>query len=360
MKKFITSLCVLLVGFVAFLIIYYSTHVTVPSGYVGYVYDRNAKQDDNVIVGTSVINEARTGRFRINPITQDVQEYPTTRISRNFTGPDEGEGNGDDMSFTVSSVEGQPVNCDVYITLQLSDIPKVIQAYGRKNIDDIVDNDIYGLIRGKLSLPVQKISVYDVQSSVAVIQKEVKDALGDELESNYGISLITFEIGNITPPLEIQQKINEKTNAINAVELAKLERQKQEEINQQTIDAQKAQSEKEMLQRQAQADAAAYEKQKEADAVAYEITKTAEANLAAQEAELKIAELAVEQAKLEKEAELEKQKAYSEAYFRDKELDIQKAAVQAINPSVKTIVTSGDGEGYEAIFGLKEIFGGTN
>ena len=64
-------------------------------------------------------------------------------------------------------------------------------------------------------------------------------------------------------------------------------------------------------------------------------------------------------ARLEKEAELEKQQSYTDEYFRDKELDVQKAAVEAINPSIKTVITSGDGEGYEAIFGLKEIFGAT-
>ena len=106
----------------------------------------------------------------------------------------------------------------------------------------------------------------------------------------------------------------------------------------------KAQSEKELLQRQAEADAAAYEK-----------TRAAEADLAAQEAKLEIAKLKVEQAKLEKEAELEKQKAYTNSYFKDKELDVQIAAVQAINPSIQTIITSGEGEGYSAIVGLDKI-----
>lgn len=130
----------------------------------------------------------------------------------------------------------------------------------------------------------------------------------------------------------------------NVIPGTSLERDKQDEINQQIVDAQKAQSEKELLQRQT-----------EADAKAYEITREAEANLAAQEAELKIAASKVEQAKLEKEAELEKQKSFTDEYFRDKELDVQKEAVKAINGSVKTIITSGDGEGYGALFGIKEI-----
>ena len=38
-------------------------------------------------------------------------------------------------------------------------------------------------------------------------------------------------------------------------------------------------------------------------------------------------------------AELEKQKAYTEEYFRDKELDVKMEAVAKINSSVKTIIS---------------------
>jgi hypothetical protein len=171
-----------------------------------------------------------------------------------------------------------------------------------------------------------------------------EDAIGTELFESCGIELCYLELGAPNLPEDIQQKIQEKTDAVNAVELAKLERQKQDEINQQIVDEQKAQSEKELLQRQADADAAAYE-----------ITKAAEAKVTAQEAEVKIAELKVEQARLEKEAELEKQKSFTAEYFRDKELDVQASAVKAINSSVKTIITSGEGEGYSGLVGIKEV-----
>ena len=116
------------------------------------------------------------------------------------------------------------------------------------------------------------------------------------------------------------------------------------EVNQQIVDQQKAQSEKELLQRQT-----------EADAAAYEVTKQAQAKLEAQEAEVEIARLKVQEAELEKQAELESQATYTEAYFRNRELDIQEAAAKAINNSVRTIVTSGEGEGYSGLVGLKEV-----
>lgn len=337
----IISVVIVVFGIIGYAV----THETIPAGYVGYVYDRTANENDNVIPGTSVINEERTGRISINPFTQDVLTYPTTIISENWTNASEGDSwNKGDMSMQIASQEGKNIDADIYISVRPIDIERIIKSFGTKKFDDIVRNDIYGLTKGKLSSVSQAYSVYDIQSSRTEIQQQVFDILSATLQDVYGVELVRFEIGTLILPADIQEKIDQKTQAQNEVELAKLERQKQDEVNQQIVDQQKAQSEKELLQRQT-----------EADAAAYEITKAAEAELKAQEAQVEIAKLKVEQAKLEKEAELEKQKAYTDEYFKDKQLDVQKTAMEAINPSIKTIITSGDGEGFEAILGLKEI-----
>lgn len=344
--KFISVLIAVVVLTIGFIVGYNVTHETIDAGYVGYVYDRNATAEDNVIEGTSVINEERTGRIKINPITQDVLKYPTTIIAKNWTVEDDA---WNDMSMQIASSEGKNIDADIYISVRPIDIGKIIKSFGTKNFDDIVDNDIYGLTKGKLSSVSQAYSVYNMQSSRTEIQTQVFEILSETLMDVYGVELVRFEIGTLNLPAEIQAEIDKKTQAQNEVELAKLEREKQDEINQQLVDEQKAQSEKEMLQRQADADAAAYEKQKEAEAL-----------LAVSEANVKIAEQELEIAKLEKEAELEKQKSYTEEYFRDKELDVQREAVKAINSSVKTIITSGEGEGYSGLAGIKEVLDSLN
>lgn len=341
MRKLIAALTAAAVLVVGGLVIYIVTHETIPAGYVGYVYDRNAKGD--VIEGTSVLNRERTGRISINPITQSVLMYPTTIISKNWTALAEGD-NKKDMSMQIASQEGKNIDADIYISVRPIDIAKIIKSFGTKSFDSIIDNDIYGLTKGKLSTVSQAYSVYDIQSSRSEIQNEVFQILSAMLDEIYGVELIRLEIGTLLLPEDIQQKIDQKTQAQNEVELAKLERAKQDEVNQQIVDQQKAQSEKELLQRQAQADAAAYEKK-----------AAAEAELAAQEAKLKTAELQVEQARLEKEAELERQKAFTEEYFMDKEMDVMIEAAKAINPTLETIVTSGEGEGYGAIVGLDKV-----
>lgn len=347
MKGFVAVVTAAIVLTLAILVGYSVTHETIPAGYVGYVYDRTAKPDeDDVIEGTSVINQERTGRIKINPITQEVLTYPTTIVSKNWTSLAEGD-NKVDMSMQMATKEGKNIDADVYISVRPIDIGKIIKSFGTKSFDTIVDNDIYGLAKGKMSSVTQAYSVYDVQSSRTEIQQEVFSILSANLEDIYGVELVRFELGTLNLPQDIQAKIDQKTEAQNEVELARLEREKQDEVNQQIVDAQKAQSEKELLQRQT-----------EADAKAYEVTKEAEARLAAQQAEVDIAKLQVEQARLEKEAELEAQEAFTDNYFRDKELDVQMEAVKAINGSVRTIITSGDGEGFSGLVGIKEILDG--
>ena len=361
MKKFITALCCILVIVVGFIIVYAATHETIPAGYVGYVYDRTAGADDNVIEGTSVINEERTGRIRINPVTQDVLRYPTTIVSKNWTCLEEGD-NRTDMSMQIASKEGKNVDADIYISVRPVDIGRIIKAFGTKSFDSIVDNDIYGLCKGKLSGVTQAYSIYDIQASRTEIQQKVFDILYDTLNDVYGVELVRLELGTLNLPQDIQSKIDQKTEAQNEVELARLDREKQDEINQKIVDQQKAQSEKELLQRQTEADAAAYEVTKQAQAqieaqkAQAEVAriKREEAE-AAQQSQVEIARMKVEEAQLKKEAELENQKTLTEEYFRDRELDVKEAAVGAINGSVKTIITSGDGEGYSALIGIKEI-----
>lgn len=338
---FVSVVMACIIGFFTYLIAFTET---IGTGYVGYRYDKTINSDDpRVIAGTSVIDEALTGRVNINPFTQGIIRYPTTIVAKNWTRIEEGD-NKNDMSMQVGSEEGKNVDADVYVSVKAKNLSKIIQSFGTKGFNSIVDNDVYGLVKGKLSIVSQSYSVYDIQAKRSEIQEKTFELLAKELDETYGIELVRFEIGTLILPYDIQAKIDQKTEAINAVELAKLDRQKQDEINQKIVDEQKAESEKELLKRQNEADAAAYEKQ-----------KAAEAQLAVAEANVKIAERQVVQAQLEKEAELERQKSFTEEYFRDKELDVQMEAVKAINSSVKTIITDGSGSGYSALVGIKEF-----
>ena len=133
------------------------------AGYVGYKYDRTIKNGDpRAIEGTSVIDEQLTGLVWINPITQDGLKYPTTIVTRNWTGLEEND-NKEDWSMTVGTKEGKNITADIYISVKPRDIGNIIKNFGTKKFDNIVDDDIYGLAKGKLSVITQNYSVYDIQ-----------------------------------------------------------------------------------------------------------------------------------------------------------------------------------------------------
>lgn len=348
MKSFKALIALILVVILAIggVVGYNVTHTNIKAGYVGYMYDRTIKVGDPIAIpGTSVINKPLTGRVAINPFTQEVYLYPTTIVSRSWTATED-EGSPKDEAFRVATKEGKNVVTDIYLSVRPSDVGKLIASFGGKDFQQIVNEDLYGLVKGKVSIVTQNISVYDIQSKRTEIQEQVFDLLGATLKETYGVELIRFEIGNALPPTDIQAKIDQKTEAMNAVELAKLDRQKQDEINQKIVDQQKAESEKEKVARQVAADTAAYEAQRKAEAA-----------VAVAESEKKQAEIDLEIAKLEKEAALEAQKAFTAEYFRNKQLDVYAEAAAKINPTVKTIITNDDGSGFSSLFGIKEILG---
>lgn len=354
MKKSVISLVAILLIVTAIITGYATTHETIPAGCVGYIYDRTAGPEDDVLPGTSVLSKQLTGRVKINPITQSILVYPTTIQSRNWTRLEEGD-NDIDMSMSVSTKEGTNVDADVYISIRPKDIGKLVVAFGSNDFSIIIDNDLYGLVKGKINNFSQSVSIYDIQTSRLDIQTQAFDVLYEEFERIYGIELVRLELGSLIPPKDIQEKIDAKTNALNDVELAKLKKEEQEQINQKDIAQQKAESEKELVRRQTEADAAAYEITKQAEAKKTAQETEAATKIAAAKAEAEVASIGVEKAKMEKEAELEKQKIYTDEYFENKRLDIQKEAMNHINSSVQTIITSGEGEGYSALLGLKEV-----
>jgi len=344
--KFKGLLALILVIVIALggLIFYNVTHINVKAGYVGYMYDRTIKAGDSrAIEGTSVIDEALTGRVSINPITQELYKYPTTIVARSWTSNVEGDPDLD-QAFEIGTLEGKNVAMDVYFSVRPNNVGKIIEAFGGRNFDSIVDRDLLGVVKGKIAIISRTVSVYDIQSNSSKIQEQAKELLVTELNDVYGVELVRLEIGSILPSQDIQAKIDQKTEAINAVELAKLDREKQDETNQKVVDEQQANSEKALIERQMSA-----------DANAYELEKNANAKVVVAEANMREAEIDLEIAKLAKESELEKQKSYTEAYFKNIELANKALAMKSINSNLQIVVTDGSGSGYGSIFGLNEV-----
>jgi len=334
-------------------------------GYVGYVYDRTIDPDspeDNVVPvlqGTSVIDKPRYGLVFLNPFTQEMYISPTTVVSRSWTRTNQ-EGSNQDDSIAAGTIESKNVPVDIYLSVQPSDVGKIIKNWGvDRSFESIVDDELYGVMKGEVKKVTRKVSVYNFQAKVEEMQKEIFNNLAKVLQTRYGIKLVRFEFGNVHIPQDILEEIEKKTKAINEVELAELDAKRQAEVNAKEVAKQEAESKQELIKRKAETDAAAYEKERdakakalareqEADAEAYAIRKKAQAQKDAAKDKL-------EAAKLEKEAELQRQMAFTDKYFADRELDLQTDAVKSINDKLEIIVAPEGGNGIGSIPGTLSI-----
>ena len=334
-------------------------------GYVGYVYDRTIDPDspeDNVVPvlqGTSVIDKPRYGLVFLNPFTQEMYISPTTVVSRSWTRTNQ-EGSNQDDSIAAGTIESKNVPVDIYLSVQPSDVGKIIKNWGvDRSFESIVDDELYGVMKGEVKKVTRKVSVYNFQAKVEAMQKEIFENLDKVLQTRYGIKLVRFEFGNVHIPQDILEEIEKKTKAINEVELAELDAKRQAEVNAKEVAKQEAESKQELIKRKAETDAAAYEKERdakakalarkqEADAEAYAIRKKAQAQKDAAKDKL-------EAAKLEKEAELQRQMAFTDKYFADRELDLQTDAVKSINDKLEIIVAPEGGNGIGSIPGTLSI-----
>lgn len=334
-------------------------------GFVGYVYDRTIDPDspeDNVVPvlqGTSVIDKPRYGLVFLNPFTQEMYISPTTVVSRSWTRTTQ-EGSNQDDSIAAGTIESKNVPVDIYLSVQPSDVGKIIKNWGvDRSFESIVDDELYGVMKGEVKKVTRKVSVYNFQAKVEEMQKEIFENLDKVLQTRYGIKLVRFEFGNVHIPRDILEEIEKKTKAINEVELAELDAQRQAEVNEKEVARQEAESKQELIKRKAETDAAAYEKERyakakalareqEADAEAYAIRKKAQAQKDAAKDKL-------EAAKLEKEAELQRQMAFTDKYFADRELDLQTDAVKSINDKLEIIVAPEGGNGIGSIPGTLSI-----
>jgi regulator of protease activity HflC (stomatin/prohibitin superfamily) len=161
-------------------------------------------------VDPEVLNNGVHGR---NPFVTGIVEYPvsmqTLVLAKNTK-----EGNADDESISVNTVEGQPINMDVSLsyTLDPSKVPFLYKTF-RQSIDNIS----YGYVRQSIRASMQEVIGQDSVSTLlgrdkgkmmAAIQKNIEARL-----VKYGFMVQQFTVNEIRPPQGIINAINARNEA---------------------------------------------------------------------------------------------------------------------------------------------------
>lgn len=210
---------------------------TIPPGSVGIVVNKWG-QNRGVQDYTTT-----TGFVSYNPISTDIEEFPTSAQTVKWTqDPKEGGLNdkdnaGTDESITFVTNKGLSVNADVSLTFQFTD-QKLIPAFYVKFRSDDIKSFAYGYLHNVTRNSMTEVGAhYTVEDVMGGKTEEYVKAVQAKIQDDVaplGITIGQFGfIGKLRPPEQIVQSINAAQQA------QYLAQQKQNELFQAQADAAK-------------------------------------------------------------------------------------------------------------------------
>lgn len=269
MSKRLLGTVVLGVGVLIGGVVFVSCLEKVPAGYAGVVYSLNGGVTGDVL---------GQGMHVLSPF-EHVAEYPVSTETM-YLSKDVKEGSKDDDSFNISTRDGKLVNVDAELSYHY-DVDKVDEVYTKwrgKKPSEIENTYIRARVKSIANEVTSNYGVLDVYGEKRTelntkVFKELEEELGKD-----GIVLETFNFTRIEPDAQTQAAIQEKVNAQQQLEQAKIEAQKQEVENDKQIKIKEAEAKQRMIEAQAQAERIEVNAKAEAEAIKIKADAQANAN----------------------------------------------------------------------------------
>ena len=185
---------------------------TIRPGYVGIVFDKASHR-----VTTRALEP---GWAFINPVSQDIQEYPITIQTYSMVQKtSEGQTEGDD-SIKVQSGEGQQLNLDVVIQYQVKrdEANLLYQDWGGAAIETVEDRVVRQYTRSQVPVIVAQHGWEEIAASKrGQIAQEISQELSQEFQKRH-LELVSFGIREVHLPKALQTALDSKIQAQQAAE----------------------------------------------------------------------------------------------------------------------------------------------
>ncbi len=157
-------------------------------------------------------------------LREQVYTYPTSLKNATFVhNSQEGDRRSDD-SIACSTSEGAILPVDVTVVWHVApeNVLDAFQNFGTENLDEIQHNIIRWNTVGAMNEVSGRHSIFDLAAKDRqAFGPEVKVVLAPRLAA-WGLSVDDVYIGEVYPPQEVLQKIQERIQARNQLELAKV------------------------------------------------------------------------------------------------------------------------------------------
>lgn len=210
-KKVVTAIAA-----IAIVILFASSWVNIPAGYVGVVFDKSAG-------GVQSGNLKEGWHFRM-PVKTYVREYPVAL--RTYSNVGDG-GNG---MVTLPTNGGQHIEQQVSVTYHVSPTAanQVFDRFRGADIEDIEADFIKKNVQSVATAITGSYDLMDVLGkSKAEIQGKIQETLREKL-SSYGFIVDQVNLGYAKPPESIEQALQLKMQAEQQADQAKYGLQKAE------------------------------------------------------------------------------------------------------------------------------------
>ena len=235
--------------------------VNIGPGYVGVLYDRTLRADDEKVLLVNgqpvagVHDEVFAGFIWTNPITQRVIRYPI-EVQTLYLTKNEMEGSPADESFLLPTREGLNVSVDVVTSIGI--IPEMTPTlYARFRADR--HSIEQGFVRSNIKTVAQNISGrYSVLEMYGPKREEVAVEILDALNSvfnPFGITCEAFSFGEVRLPENVEREVQHKIEATQQAERAQADLERIRIEREQRIVQASAQADAIRLEAEAQAEA---------------------------------------------------------------------------------------------------------
>lgn len=233
---------VVLVGGITFI----SSLEKVPAGYNGVVYSLKGGVTGEVL---------GQGMHILSPL-KHVAKYPVSTETM-YLSRENVEGSRDDDSFNISTKDGKLVNVDVELSYHYNPerLDEVYTKWRGKKTSEIEDTYLRARIKAIANEVSSSYGVIDVYGEKRVeLNTKVFNQLKEFLAED-GIELETFTFTRIEPDTQTQKAIQEKVDASQKLEQARIESENVEIENKKKLSKANADAAAKLIEAQAEADA---------------------------------------------------------------------------------------------------------
>jgi hypothetical protein len=215
-------------------------------GYAGIIYNMSGGIQENTL---------SQGWHWVLP-SQKVVEYPVSTETV-YLSKDKMEGSEDDDSFDIGTADGKPVNVDASFSYHVDPLrlPEIFNKFRGRSAEEIAGTFMRQSLKASLNNTSTTYGMYDIYGAKRTEMTSKAFKLFQKDMNQFGIVVENMNLMAVRPDQASMEAIQQKVNAIQALEKAKIDNEKELIAAQKNLDVAKKTAEQKLVLAQGEAKA---------------------------------------------------------------------------------------------------------